>query len=147
MLTYTFWILILTIAFAIENQDKAALLLVAWIRSKLSQAMNRCQQPTRMTELQRMIRSESHTLPSLSTGKRVDQPAEKCDDLREKSCTGSASDIATMNGPGSWSRSAVKSDQFSSAVQKHKNQNIQNYNLACGSVWVWNLVSDIKGGT
>jgi hypothetical protein len=25
--------------------------------------------------------------------------------------------------------------------------NIQNYNFACGSVWVWNLVSDIKGGT
>jgi hypothetical protein len=24
---------------------------------------------------------------------------------------------------------------------------IQNYNFACGSVWVWNLVSDIKGGT
>ncbi|PNF14992.1 hypothetical protein B7P43_G01525 [Cryptotermes secundus] len=25
---------------------------------------------------------------------------------------------------------------FSSVVQKHKNQNIQNYNFACGSVWV-----------
>jgi hypothetical protein len=24
---------------------------------------------------------------------------------------------------------------------------ITNYNFACGSVWVWNLVSDIKGGT
>jgi predicted double-glycine peptidase len=23
--------------------------------------------------------------------------------------------------------------------------NIQNYNFACGSVWVWNLVSNIKG--
>jgi hypothetical protein len=22
-----------------------------------------------------------------------------------------------------------------------------NYNFACGSVWVWNLVSDIRGGT
>jgi hypothetical protein len=30
--------------------------------------------------------------------------------------------------------------------QKHKSQNIQNYNFACGSVWVWNLVPDIKGG-
>jgi hypothetical protein len=26
-------------------------------------------------------------------------------------------------------------------------QNIRNYNFACGSIWVWNLVSDIKGGT
>jgi hypothetical protein len=25
--------------------------------------------------------------------------------------------------------------------------NIQKYNFACGSVWVRNLVSDIKGGT
>jgi hypothetical protein len=25
---------------------------------------------------------------------------------------------------------------FSSAVQKHKNLNIQNYNFACGSVWM-----------
>jgi hypothetical protein len=24
---------------------------------------------------------------------------------------------------------------------------LQNYNFACDSVWVWNLVSDIKGGT
>jgi hypothetical protein len=24
---------------------------------------------------------------------------------------------------------------------------MQNYNFACGSVWVWNLVSDSKGGT
>jgi hypothetical protein len=24
---------------------------------------------------------------------------------------------------------------------------MQNYNCACGSAWVWNLVSDIKGGT
>jgi hypothetical protein len=24
--------------------------------------------------------------------------------------------------------------------------NTQNYNFACGSVWVWNLVSDMKGG-
>jgi hypothetical protein len=22
-----------------------------------------------------------------------------------------------------------------------------NYNFACGSVWVWNLASNIKGGT
>jgi hypothetical protein len=28
----------------------------------------------------------------------------------------------------------------------HRN-NVQNYNFACGSVWVWNLVSDIKGAT
>jgi hypothetical protein len=26
-------------------------------------------------------------------------------------------------------------------------KNIQNYNSVCGSVWVWNLVSDIKGET
>jgi hypothetical protein len=24
---------------------------------------------------------------------------------------------------------------------------MQNYNFACGSIWVCNLVSDIKGGT
>jgi hypothetical protein len=24
---------------------------------------------------------------------------------------------------------------------------IQNYSFACGAVWVWNLVSEIKGGT
>jgi hypothetical protein len=36
---------------------------------------------------------------------------------------------------------------FSSAVEKRENQNIQDYDFACGSVWVWNLVSDIKGGT
>jgi hypothetical protein len=34
-----------------------------------------------------------------------------------------------------------------SAIKKHKNLNIQGYNFACGSVGVWNLVSDIKGGT
>jgi hypothetical protein len=27
------------------------------------------------------------------------------------------------------------------------NENIQNYKFSCGSVWVWYLVSDIKGGT
>jgi hypothetical protein len=36
---------------------------------------------------------------------------------------------------------------FSSAVKNRKNLNIQDYNFACGSVWVLNLVSDIKGGT
>jgi hypothetical protein len=34
-----------------------------------------------------------------------------------------------------------------SAVKKHKNQDIQNYNVACGFVWLRNLTSDIKGGT
>jgi hypothetical protein len=24
---------------------------------------------------------------------------------------------------------------------------MQKYNFACGSVWVWNFVSDCKGGT
>jgi hypothetical protein len=36
---------------------------------------------------------------------------------------------------------------YSSAVQKHKKNNIQNYHIACGSVWVSNVVSNIKGGT
>jgi hypothetical protein len=36
---------------------------------------------------------------------------------------------------------------FSSAVEKRKNQNIQDHNFACNSVRVLNLVSDIKGGT
>jgi hypothetical protein len=26
-------------------------------------------------------------------------------------------------------------------------KNVRDYNFACGSVWLWNLVSDIKGGT
>jgi ribosomal protein S2 len=30
--------------------------------------------------------------------------------------------------------------------KKRKNENIRSYNFACGSLWVWNLVSDIKGG-
>jgi hypothetical protein len=30
---------------------------------------------------------------------------------------------------------------------KSLNRNLQNYDDAYGSVWVWNLVSDIKGGT
>jgi hypothetical protein len=36
---------------------------------------------------------------------------------------------------------------ISSVVEKHKSCNIQDYNFACVSVWVLNLVSDIKGGT
>jgi hypothetical protein len=36
---------------------------------------------------------------------------------------------------------------FSSAVEKRKHWNIQDYNFVCHSVWVWNLDSDIKGGT
>jgi hypothetical protein len=36
---------------------------------------------------------------------------------------------------------------FSVAVEKLKNENIQDCNFACGSEWVWNLVSDVKGGT
>jgi hypothetical protein len=32
-------------------------------------------------------------------------------------------------------------------VSIKKNENIQNYNFACGSVWMQNLVSKIKGGT
>jgi hypothetical protein len=36
---------------------------------------------------------------------------------------------------------------FSSAILIRKSVNIQDYNFACGSVWVQNLVSDIKGET
>jgi hypothetical protein len=37
---------------------------------------------------------------------------------------------------------------FSSAIKNRKKFNyIKNYNFAIGSVWVWNLVSDIVGGT
>jgi hypothetical protein len=36
---------------------------------------------------------------------------------------------------------------FWSAIEKRKNYNIEEYSFACGSVWVKNLVSDIKGGT
>jgi hypothetical protein len=36
---------------------------------------------------------------------------------------------------------------FDSAVQKRKYYNIQGYRFVCSSVWVWKLVSDIKGWT
>jgi len=32
------------------------------------------------------------------------------------------------------------------AIQKFKDQDIQNYNFSCCFVWVWNLVVDIAGG-
>jgi len=35
---------------------------------------------------------------------------------------------------------------FQVAIQKFKDQDIQNYNFACCFVWVWNLVVDIAGG-
>jgi hypothetical protein len=34
-----------------------------------------------------------------------------------------------------------------SVLYKHENGNIQDYNFAYCSVWVQNLVSNIKGGT
>jgi hypothetical protein len=36
---------------------------------------------------------------------------------------------------------------YSSSHFIHYYQLIQDYNLACGFVWLWNLVSDIEGGT
>ena len=36
--------------------------------------------------------------------------------------------------------------RFHIAIQKLKDQDIQNYNFARGFVWVWNLVADIEGG-
>ena len=35
---------------------------------------------------------------------------------------------------------------FQVAIQKFKDQDLQNYNFACCFVWVWNLVVDIAGG-
>ena len=35
---------------------------------------------------------------------------------------------------------------FQVAIQKFKDQDIQNYNFACCFVWVWNLVVDTAGG-
>jgi len=35
---------------------------------------------------------------------------------------------------------------FQVAIQKFKDQDIENYNFACWFVWVWNLVVDIAGG-
>ena len=35
---------------------------------------------------------------------------------------------------------------FKVAIQKFKDQGIENYNFACCFVWVWNLVVDIVGG-
>ena len=36
---------------------------------------------------------------------------------------------------------------FQVAIQKFKDQDIQNYNFARGFIWVWNQVADIEGGT
>ena len=36
---------------------------------------------------------------------------------------------------------------FQFAIQKVKDQDIQNYNIARGSAWVWNLVADTEGRT
>ena len=36
---------------------------------------------------------------------------------------------------------------FQVAIQKLKDQDIQNYNVARGFVWMWNMVADIEGGT
>jgi len=33
------------------------------------------------------------------------------------------------------------------AIQKVRDQDISNYNIARCSVWVWNLVANIEGGT
>ena len=35
---------------------------------------------------------------------------------------------------------------FQVAIQKFKDQDIENYNFACCFVWVCNLVADIAGG-
>jgi hypothetical protein len=32
------------------------------------------------------------------------------------------------------------------SCRKTENWNIQDYNIACGPVWMWNFVSDINGG-
>jgi hypothetical protein len=49
--------------------------------------------------------------------------------------------------PGNACYHSIQNHVFSPAVVKLKNQNIQDYNFSCSSVWVCNLVSDIKGGT
>jgi hypothetical protein len=36
---------------------------------------------------------------------------------------------------------------FSPADEKRKNLNMKDYSFACSSVWVWNSVFDINGGT
>jgi predicted double-glycine peptidase len=36
---------------------------------------------------------------------------------------------------------------FPSIVKKCRNENMRDYNFACGSVWVQNLVSYINGET
>jgi hypothetical protein len=41
----------------------------------------------------------------------------------------------------------IQSSVFPSVVKKSKIENIQDYNFACGFLWVRNLVSDTKGGT
>jgi hypothetical protein len=39
----------------------------------------------------------------------------------------------------------IQSRVFPSVVKKSENENIHDYNSACGFVWVRNLVSDTKG--
>jgi len=49
---------------------------------------------------------------------------------------------------GEWRRlhNGAESFVFQVAIQKFKDQDIQNYKIACCFVWVWNLVVDIAGG-
>jgi hypothetical protein len=42
---------------------------------------------------------------------------------------------------------SVQSLVFPSVVKKSKNENVQDYNFACGFVWARNLSSDTKGRT
>jgi hypothetical protein len=55
------------------------------------------------------------------------------------------SELAGTNTCGCWGCLATVSQECT--VQNRKNQNIQEYNITCRSVMVWNLVSDIKGET
>jgi len=38
-------------------------------------------------------------------------------------------------------------ESFSSQFAVQKDKDIQNYNFVCCSVWGWNLVAHIEGGT
>ena len=42
--------------------------------------------------------------------------------------------------------SIAESFVFQVAIQKFKDQDIENYNFVFCFVWVWNLVVDIEGG-
>jgi hypothetical protein len=55
--------------------------------------------------------------------------------------------ISASKRQSCWSWGFPSRGTATAFAKSQEEQDMQDHNLACGSVWVWNLVSDIKGGT